>query len=402
LVRRALAVAVIAFALPGTAAARVADTPSPSQLGHALRDPAISSALTGAVAIDLSDGATRFATRPRKPLRPASTEKLTVAVAALDRLGPNFRTHTLVLGTGEQKGRVWDGDLFLKGFGDPSLHTDDLDRLARNVRALGIRTVTGRALGDESYFDRLRVGPGWKPAYYIDESAPLSALIVDRAWLDGRTRNQPAVAAAKLFARALRAAGVHVVGKPGRGVAPDDAAELASVPSPRLRGLVDYMDTESDNFVAEMLVKQLGARDLGEGSTSAGMHVVRSVLAEHGVPLAGVVVADGSGLSRFDRLTARALAALLVAADANPRLAAALRASLPVAGKTGTLQDRMTRGPAYGVVRAKTGTTSRASALAGYAGHAYAFAILINGSPVAAEAARTAQDRFAQVLAGAK
>jgi D-alanyl-D-alanine carboxypeptidase/D-alanyl-D-alanine-endopeptidase (penicillin-binding protein 4) len=125
------------------------------------------------------------------------------------------------------------------------------------------------------------------------------------------------------------------------------------------------------------------------------------VLAERGVPLAGVRIVDGSGLSRLDRLTARALAALLVVAWRDPALRGPFVASLAVAGVNGTLEDRMTRGPARGVVRAKTGTTDRASALAGYVGAAYVFAILMNGDPIPYWSARTAQDRFAQVLARA-
>jgi D-alanyl-D-alanine carboxypeptidase/D-alanyl-D-alanine-endopeptidase (penicillin-binding protein 4) len=108
---------------------------------------------------------------------------------------------------------------------------------------------------------------------------------------------------------------------------------------------------------------------------------------------------DGSGLSRLDRLTASALAALLISGWNDPAIGRPFRASLAVAGVNGTLEDRMTDGPAHGVVRAKTGTTNEASALAGYVGSGYVFAILMNGAPIPYWAARTAQDRFAQLLA---
>jgi PBP4 family serine-type D-alanyl-D-alanine carboxypeptidase len=161
------------------------------------------------------------------------------------------------------------------------------------------------------------------------------------------------------------------------------------------------MDTESDNFYAEMLLKVLGARERHDGSSAAGAAVVRSELASRGIPLAGVVIADGSGLSQLDRLTVRALAALLVSARSDAGVSAALRGSLAVAGETGTLEDRMRTGPAHGIVRGKTGTTNRSSALSGYVDDTYAFAILINGAPVAASAARAAEDRYVQLLAAA-
>ena len=126
---------------------------------------------------------------------------------------------------------------------------------------------------------------------------------------------------------------------------------------------------------------------------------MRRVLAERGVPLARVRIVDGSGLSRLDRLTVRALAALLLSAWKDPSVARPFKASLAIAGVNGTLEDRMRTGPARGVVRAKTGTTSLASALAGYVGAGYVFALLMNGNPVPYSSARAAQDRFVQRLA---
>lgn len=398
MLRRILAAAAAALLLPAGSAARVLEAPPASTLAHALRDRALAPAQTAALATTL-DGRTVFAKLAWKPLRPASTEKLAVALAALDRLGPGFRIPTLVLGEGAQDGAVWKGDVVLKGFGDPSVHRDDLTRLARAVRERGIRRITGRVLGDESYFDRLRVGPGWKPSFAKLECPPLSALVVDRAWLDGRMRDQPAQAAAVLFTRALRGAGVRVSGRAATGTARPGAPELARTVSPPLRRLIAVMDTESDNFIAEMLLKQLGARERGRGATGAGAAVVRQELAQRGVPLAGVVIADGSGLSLRDRLTARALVAILRSARADPALAASFVDSLALAGKTGTLAERLRSGPAHGVVRAKTGTTSLASALAGYVNGRYAFAVLVNGHPVAVDRARRAQDRFVQLLA---
>jgi D-alanyl-D-alanine carboxypeptidase/D-alanyl-D-alanine-endopeptidase (penicillin-binding protein 4) len=197
------------------------------------------------------------------------------------------------------------------------------------------------------------------------------------------------------------AAGVRVSGKATAGVADEAAVDLAHVLSPSIARLVRWMNTESDNFVAEMLLKTLGARELSSGTTAAGARVVRRELAERGVPLDGVRIVDGSGLSRHDRLTARALAGLLLSARSDERVSAPFVASLAVAGVTGTLEDRMETGAARGRVRAKTGTTDAVSALAGYAGSGYVFVVVMNGSPVLVDPARRAQDRFAQALARA-
>ena len=125
---------------------------------------------------------------------------------------------------------------------------------------------------------------------------------------------------------------------------------------------------------------------------------MRDALAAAGVPLAGVRLVDGSGLSRLDRLTATAVVALLEAGLAAD-LRDAFLASLAVAGVDGTLEDRLERSPARGRVIAKTGTTSGASALSGFVRDRYVFAILQNGRPIATHWARIAQDRFATVLA---
>jgi serine-type D-Ala-D-Ala carboxypeptidase/endopeptidase (penicillin-binding protein 4) len=159
------------------------------------------------------------------------------------------------------------------------------------------------------------------------------------------------------------------------------------------------MDRESDNFTAEMLLKQLGASRLDRGTSAAGATVVMETLAQAGVPMAGVRVVDGSGLSRLDRLTANALAALLKVAWNDPTIRPVLLASLPVAGVNGTLEDRLRKPPARGRVLAKTGTTDVASALSGYVSTRFAFTVLQNGHPLSYWWARRAQDRFAQVLA---
>ena len=349
---------------------------------------------SAAVALDLETGKTVFALNPWLSLAPASNEKLAITFAALEALGPAYRIETDVLGRGELEGATWRGDLYLRGRGDPTLTRDGLATLAAQLRDAGIRRVSGSIVGDESFFDSRRTALGWKPDFYVNESPPLSALAVERS-----DSSEPAAEAAVAFRDALRARGIAVAGSVRLGRSPARSFPLASLLSPPLRDVVRYMDTESDNYTAELLLKQLGAVVARLGSSPAGAAVVTGVLTHAGIPTRGIRIVDGSGLSRLDRLTAGGIVALLQAAFADPLVRPTFLAALPVAGRTGTLADRLNAPPARGNVLAKTGTTNTASALSGFAKARYAFAILQNGNPIATSAARAAQDRFAAILA---
>ena len=394
--RGLLLVLVISFVLSPAAAG--GSVPLPTRLANALAVRGNAPSLSAAVALDLQSGSVVFTRHGDLPLAPASNEKLPVTFAALKQLGLSYRFKTEVLGRGTQDGAVWHGDLFLKGFGDPTLTSARLGRLAQAIASAGITRVDGRLYGDEGWFDAKRAAPGWKRGYLNYECPPLSALVVDRAFYDGHTAAKPALAAIGTFRRLLRGYGV-TTGPVGLGRTPDTATVLATSESATLRNLIAVMDRDSDNFRAEMLLKELGA-EAGTGGTSAsGAAVVRRVLAEAGVPLAGVVIADGSGLSLLDRLTATAIARILTTAWSDPALRGPLWAALPAAGEQGTLEHRLKDPPALGVVHAKTGTTNEASALSGYVRDRFAFVVVQNGAPVAATAARKAQDRFATALA---
>ncbi len=359
----------------------------------------MSSSETGALVLDLRTGRVVFAQNADRPLAPASNEKLATTYAALTALGPSFRIETDVLGEGTQSGATWRGNLVLKGYGDPSLSSAKIESLARQVAALGIRRVHGRILGDQSWFDDRRTGVGWKPSFYLDQAPALSALIVNRGWTGYAETSAPALFATQLFRRDLVLAGVKVPGAAALGVATADSAPLAYVESPPVAALVRYMDTFSDNFTAEMLMKEVGAVHAGGGSAAAGVGVAHRLLAAGGVPLAGVRMVDGSGLSLLDRWTVRGLATLLRTMWLDPDLQRYILPALPVAGRTGTLDDRMRTGPAHGFVRAKTGTTDDSSALSGFVGDRYVFAVVENGRPVWTLNAERSQDRFAQALA---
>ena len=394
-------VVVLALAVASAAAtARTSAAPDQSSLRlalrHALSSRFIDPSRTSALAVDVRTGRTVFDRHAGVALAPASAEKLTVAFTALRLLGPGYRFRTEVLGGGELVGHVWHGDLYLVGMGDPTLEKSDLAALAHDLRGWGIRRVVGSIVADERYYDVRRGAPGWKSYFAGIECAPLSALLVQGIRMRGL--NGSAAVAAATFRQILDRHGIVVTRRSRTGRAPRDVLPLALDYSEPLATIVQEMNRESDNFAAEMLLKQIGAAVGAGGSTAAGAAVVRDELVAAGVPTTGVRIVDGSGLSRLDRLSARSLVALLLAADRDPAIRDPFLASLSVAGISGTLHDRLRRRPARGQVIAKTGTTSQASALAGFVRRRYVFAILQNGSPVDSWSARQAQDRFVTVL----
>jgi D-alanyl-D-alanine carboxypeptidase/D-alanyl-D-alanine-endopeptidase (penicillin-binding protein 4) len=190
-VRRKPALALLALVLGVQAtagAATAAGATLRQRLDRALTVQGVSRDATGALAINLRNGGTVYALHASRSLEPASNQKLTVALAALDRLGAAYRVPTDVFGVGSQNGAVWRGALVLKGHGDPSLVRADLRTLADRIHDLGIRRITGRIVGDESYYDLKRTCSGWKASWYKIESPPLSALVVSPRWT---TRHSP-------------------------------------------------------------------------------------------------------------------------------------------------------------------------------------------------------------------
>jgi serine-type D-Ala-D-Ala carboxypeptidase/endopeptidase (penicillin-binding protein 4) len=311
-------------------------------------------------------------------------------------------------------GGVWEGSIYLRGGGDPTFgssafiahHYGDVgssvSTLARElVRADGIHAITGRVMGDESLFDSLRGEPssGYAPDPFLEGS--LSALAFDRGATGGeRGLHAPAAYAARQLEAALKAAGVSVRGASGAAGTPLGVVPLASISSPTISQLLGLMLPPSDNFFAEMLMKGLGARLAGSGTTSAGAgvaaHAIGSLLGIH------PRIVDGSGLSEADSTSPYQVADLLV--ELYPTAAGAvLREDMAVAGRTGTLELRMRKTAAAGRCIGKTGTLTGVSNLVGYCpskdGHELAFAIFTDGIPTTA--ARTYQDRIAITLANA-
>jgi serine-type D-Ala-D-Ala carboxypeptidase/endopeptidase (penicillin-binding protein 4) len=359
---------------------------------------------SGGYVLDTTTGRTLAAVRADTPRIPASVEKLYTASTALLRYGPQGTLETTVLGVGElDDAGVWRGDLYLRGAGDPTFGSASFTRrayglgatvsaLAANVADAGIERVTGRVYGDESWFDRLRGGPASGFALDYDIGGPLGGLLFNRglAREDGSSlQTMPAKFAAQQLTTELRRVGVRVPRGAGERTAPADAEQIAAVSSPTMATLIRLTLVPSDNFVAEMLLKGIGARFGTAGTTSAGGAVVRHTVSRWGI---APRIADGSGLSRANGTSPRQVVALLNGLRTNT----SFRAALPVAGRSGTLAARMRGTSAQDRCQAKTGTLSNVSALAGYCrtpnGHVLAFAFLANS--VYTYTAKKAEDRL--------
>lgn len=396
----------------------VADTRLRASLDQALADPSLAGGRDRSCLVVRQGRRQIFGRRADQQLIPASNLKVLTGLAMLDRLAPTERLVTEVrAGAGVAPGGVVDGPLWLVGGGDPLLATADyaasfpnqpqlytsMERLADEVVGAGVREVRGGVVGDEGRYDTQRYVPTWKPGYVaLGEVGPLSALLVNDGFTEFRGRHTPApepdLHAAAVLTGLLQARGVAVAGAPAEGRAPPGAAGVARIASPPMREVVAQMLRESDNVTAELLVKELGYRFGGQGTTAAGLRVVRDTLAAMGLPVAHLSAVDGSGLDRSDRATC---ALLMTALDAaGPR--SPLAEGFPVAGRDGTLARRFVGSPAAGRLRAKTGALEGVTGLSGYvdvpAGEPMVFSMLANDIPRDA-AGRALQERVGAILA---
>lgn len=384
--------------------------PAPSALAAAL-DAVWARTPTGCLRVS-SGGRVVYERGGEGLVAPASAIKIVTGATALEVLGADARLRTSVRVEGLVAAGSAPGDLWIVGGGDPVLATaawaahqsepplyTSLDALADQVVEAGVRRIEGSVIGDDSRHEGSRYLPTWPQRLIADgEIGPLSALSVNdgfRVWgHPGVPFEDPPREAAGVFTALLRERGVEVIGAPQAGAAPD-GVEIAAVDSPTIGELVATMLRESDNGTAEALLREIGFRSAGEGSTAAGVRGVREALARQGVQMDGSVLADGSGLSDADRLTCSLLTAVL---DTSP---SELRSRLAVAGRTGTLERRFAGLGVAGRIRAKTGSLDGIVALAGYAdnvhGQVLSFAYVANGLPKGA-ALREAQNELAVAL----
>ncbi len=412
---------------PG-ASTPAADPTLAAALAAAMRSKALGTDVTVSV-VDVASGAVLVGRGDTRPQQPASSLKVLTAVTALHALGDDVRLATSVV-TGSTP-----SEIVLVGGGDstltrvpappgslpagqsarPASMTALVAATAAALKAARRTTVTLRF--DDTLFTGPRTAEGWPDSYVATGVvSPVSALSVDGGRTSGASRSRssdPALAAVTYFAARLAAAGITVTGTPVRGSAPATATPVASVQSPPMADLVERMLTQSDDDLAESLAHLAGGKAGGSASFVGGVQATTSVLAALGVPVDGVRLADGSGLSGADHVPAITMVrTLAVAATDVPATADGAgvlwptTSGLPVAGVTGTLTDRFaTPGTSAGrgVVRAKTGTLTGVNSLSGLVrdstGRLLAFSFIADGSPGPVLDARAALDRGASVLA---
>lgn len=410
--RRLACLAVLAaFLLPAGAAQAQGVAAVKASLKKVWRGAAPSS---GAYVLNATKNTVLFQSRASTARILASNTKLFTTSAILAKLGAAGTLPTDLesdaetdLATGILKGNV-----YLRGGGDPTFGTQSFDNrfygvgateqdLAAELAATGISEIQGRIVGDESRFDSLRGGPssGFGVSV-VDLGGPLSALSFNRGLASengGSIQTNPPLFAAQQLTRELKKEGIKVTRSASTGITPSDAKVLASVESPPLSTLVRLTLKPSDNWFAEMLLKDLAVAGGNKGTTTIGAQAASAFAKRLGT---GVSMNDGSGLSRADRASPRQVVKLLDKMRNRPEFNA-LYAALPIAGKDGTLDDRMRHTAARGRCRAKTGTLSNVSTLSGYckarSGDLIEFSLLMNSTGVTS--AHKVQDRMATVMA---
>ena len=369
-----------------------------SALRAVLKRPALGT--FGAWVGDPATGTTLYESNGVSPLLPASTLKLLTAVTALKVLSPSRRIATRVVVDGSTLTLIGGGDAMLASSGPGASLATLATQVANQVQSTPVTLNY-----DTSLFSGRTLAAGWKKSFpAAGVAAPVQALMVDQGRSNPRGNSRvadPAKYAMQLFAKALRKNGVKVtIG--AKVKAPTSATQIAKVESIPVQQLVNHMLTDSDNDLAESLAHLSGVAQSGTGTFATGAAAMKNAASELGIPIQGMKLFDGSGLSRKDRIAAQSIGKILVLA-ANGSFDG-IAPALAVAGFTGTLSDRFLTGPqkiAAGFVRAKTGTLSSDVALAGIvpdiSGRVLVFAILANEIPSIAKA-RIAVDQFAAKL----
>jgi D-alanyl-D-alanine carboxypeptidase/D-alanyl-D-alanine-endopeptidase (penicillin-binding protein 4) len=360
---------------------------------------------SGAFVFDPSSHSVLFSRKGGRMRILASNSKLFTGSTALSRFGPDGRLHTTAWSSDPISDGISQG-LYLRGGGDPTLSTAGLDKLADRVRAAGVSTVQGPLRYDASFLD----GQTGIPEHGIsfESVGHLSGLQIDNG-----SPSDPARTAAQRFEDALRKDGVSI----GNSVTPASvspaALQVADFTSPTMADIVQDTLVPSNNYLAEMLLKDVGSQFGGIGSTPGGISTVKLFASQQGAKFAGE---NGSGLTRRNKASPASVVKLLdsmIEIDgkkspeeqhAQEHLRDAWIDSLAVAGRSGTVANRMRGTAAAGNCHLKTGTLTRVSALSGYcfrggddADHAVIFSLLMNNVDV--NRAHVIQDRMAALIA---
>jgi D-alanyl-D-alanine carboxypeptidase/D-alanyl-D-alanine-endopeptidase (penicillin-binding protein 4) len=357
-----------------------------ARLDSLTKDRMFNSTQLGLMVYDLTDDSTLYRFNARQTMRPASTMKLLTSISALDHLGARYEFRTSLYYTGSVKDSVLTGELYCVGGMDPLFDTSDMKAFSESVRALGIHTLRGKIVEVRGFKDSDLLGEGW---CWDDDNPTLSPLLIDK-------KDE----FASRLAQMLDKDSIFVDGPSTTGTLPKSALLLCSRSHP-LVDVLEPMMKNSDNLYAESMFYQLGAATgASPAKASHGRQMILKTLKNAGVT-GQYKIADGSGLSLYNYVTPELLAKLLIYAYRKSGIIRYLYVSLPVAGEDGTLKKRMKDSPAHLNVRAKTGTVTGVSSLAGYAlaanNHMLVFSI-INQGIMKADDGRNFQDKVCKAL----
>lgn len=357
------------------------------RLDSLLRHPMFETSTVGLEVYDLTADSILYKVNEHQMLRPASTMKLLTAITAIDKLGGSYQFRTQLYYTGKVEDHTLTGDLYCVGGFDPRFNIDDMNAFVESIRCMGVDTIRGSIVADRSMKDADLLGEGW---CWDDDNPPLSPLTIGR--------NTQFV---DRFIRQLVDDGVVLDVRISDGTLPDSAFHLCS----RFHSIDQIllrMMKQSDNFYAEAMFYQLAAHQ-GHRPARAkdAAAIVKRLISKVGLGHRPYRIADGSGLSLYNYLSADLEVRLLRYAYRNSTVYLHLLPSLPVAGSDGTLRNRMRGSFAADNVKAKTGTLEGVSALAGYCtaanDHRLCFSI-INQGVMHTSNARRFQDRVCNAL----
>ena len=360
------------------------------RLDSLLRDPMFETSQVGLMVYDLTADSALYTHNHRQLMRPASTMKLVTAITALDQLGSDYEYQTRIYYDGDIVDSTLTGNIYCVGGFDPTLTSDDVAALAECVRRLGVDSIRGLLVADRTMKEALDYGEGW---CWDDDNPLLTSLTVGRKNVF-----------LTLLAEEVARLGVNLERvRLEEGRRPAKARLLATCKHP-ITQVLERMMKMSDNFYAESMFYQTAASaDKGVARAADARNITKRLVNKIGLKADNYRIADGSGLSLYNYVSPELLTMLLRYAWQQPAIRDALLASLPIAGVDGTLKDRMRGASTKGNVRAKTGTLTGISSLAGYCtaadGHELCFAI-INQGVLRNQPGRNFQDRVCRVLCG--
>ena len=362
------------------------------RLDSLLCDPMFETSQVGLMVYDLTADSIYYQHNARQLLRPASTMKLVTAITALYKLGSNHQFRTQIYHTGTIDNGRLNGDLYCVGGFDPMVEIDDVRALAQQLHRMGVDTIRGRIVTDCTFKENLDYGEGW---CWDDDNPRLKPLMVGRKDIFVNT----------FIDEMINDSIVIESIQQSDGRCPANATHVATR-SHTIDQVLVRMMKQSDNYYAEALFYQLAASTGHRpAKASDARNVVKKLISNLGLGSQPYKIADGSGLSLYNYVSAELETMLLRYAWLHGSIYDHLYPSLPIAGMDGTLEKRMSNTAAEGNVHAKTGTLTGISSLAGYCeaenGHQLCFSIINQGVMRNADG-KAFQDRICQVLCGEK